>query len=47
MVKENFDLRSLIECNMESKGGEGGGPFSKEEIELMMYDIALGVEELL
>ena len=46
MVKEHFDLRSLIECNMESKGGEGGGPFSKKEAELMMYGVALGVEWL-
>ena len=46
MVKEHFDLRSLIERNMKSKGGESGGPFLKEEGEVMMYQIALGVEWL-
>ena len=29
--KEHFDLRSLIDSEMKSKGGEGGGPFSKEK----------------
>ena len=42
MVKEHFDLRSLIEHNMKSKGGEGGGPFLKEDAEMMMYGVALG-----
>ena len=46
MVKEHFDLRSLIGREMKSKGGEGGGPFSKEEAEVMMYSVALGVESL-
>ena len=46
MEKEHFDLRSLIECEMKSKGGEGGGPFSNEEAEVMMYRVALGVEWL-
>ena len=46
MVKEHFDLCSLIDREMKSKGGEGGGPFSKEEAELMMYSVALGVEWL-
>ena len=46
MVKEHFDLHSLIECEMKFKGGEGDGPFSKEEAELMMYGVALGVEWL-
>ena len=36
MVKEHFDLCSLIERNMKSKGGEGSGPFSKEEGRVMM-----------
>ena len=46
MRKEHFDLRHLIERNMKSKGGKGGGPFSKEEGEVMIYMIALGVEWL-
>ena len=46
MEKEHFDLRSLIERNMKSKHGECGGPFPKEEVELMMYEVALGVEWL-
>ena len=46
MVKEHFDLCSLIVRNMKSKGGEGGGPFSKQDAQAMMYTIALGVEWL-
>ena len=46
MEKEHFDLRSLIEREMKSKGGEGGGPFSKKEAEFMMCSVALGVEWL-
>ena len=46
MVKEHFDLRNLIERSMKSKINKDCGPFSKEEAEVMMYDIALGVDWL-
>ena len=46
MVKEDFDLRSLIERNMHLRSDGDCGLFSKEECELIMYRIALGVEWL-
>jgi serine/threonine protein kinase len=46
MVKEHFDLRTLIECNMKLRSSGQCGPFSKEEAEFMMYRIALGVDWL-
>jgi serine/threonine protein kinase len=46
MCKEHFDLRNLIECSMSSKSGKDCGPFSKEEAEVMMYSVALGVDWL-
>ncbi|KAG0559194.1 hypothetical protein KC19_10G085900 [Ceratodon purpureus] len=46
MQKDDFDLRSLIERNMELRSGGDCGPFSREDGELMMYDIALGVDWL-
>ncbi|KAG0559172.1 hypothetical protein M758_10G082800 [Ceratodon purpureus] len=46
MQKEDFDLRSLIERTMESKSDGDYGPFSKDDGEIMMYFIALGVEWL-
>ncbi|KAG0603320.1 hypothetical protein M758_10G084400 [Ceratodon purpureus] len=46
MQKEDFDLRSLIERNMELRSGGDCGPFSREDGEVMMYDIALGVDWL-
>jgi serine/threonine protein kinase len=46
MQKEHFDLRNLIECSMNSKRGKDCGPFSKEEAEVMMYDVVLGVDWL-
>ncbi|KAG0559120.1 hypothetical protein KC19_10G080500 [Ceratodon purpureus] len=46
MEKEHFDLRSLIERNMGLRSDGDCGPFSKEDGEVMMYDIALGVEWL-
>ncbi|KAG0504301.1 hypothetical protein KC19_10G073100 [Ceratodon purpureus] len=46
MQKDDFDLRSLIERKMESRIDGDCGPFSKEDGEVMMYDIALGVEWL-
>ncbi|KAG0559070.1 hypothetical protein KC19_10G076800 [Ceratodon purpureus] len=46
MEKDDFDLRSLIEREMELRSGGDYGPFSKEDGELMMYHIALGVEWL-
>ncbi|KAG0603194.1 hypothetical protein M758_10G073700 [Ceratodon purpureus] len=46
MVKEDLDLRSLIERNMELRSDGDCGPFSKEDGEIIMYRIALGVEWL-
>ncbi|KAG0561561.1 hypothetical protein KC19_9G073500 [Ceratodon purpureus] len=46
MEKEHFDLRSLIEGKMELKSDGDSGPFSKEDGEVMMYHIALGLEWL-
>ena len=47
MEKEHFDLHSLIDREMKSEGGKGGGPFSKEKVELMnLYSVVLGVEWL-
>ncbi|KAG0603190.1 hypothetical protein M758_10G073300 [Ceratodon purpureus] len=46
MEKDDFDLRSLIERKMELRIDGDCGPFSKEDGEVMMYDIALGVEWL-
>ncbi|KAG0603205.1 hypothetical protein M758_10G074700 [Ceratodon purpureus] len=46
MQKDDFDLRSLIERKMELRIDGDCGPFSKEDGELMMYDIALGLEWL-
>ncbi|KAG0559038.1 hypothetical protein KC19_10G073700 [Ceratodon purpureus] len=46
MHKDDFDLRSLIERKMESRSDGDCGPFSKEDGEIIMYSIALGVEWL-
>jgi serine/threonine protein kinase len=46
MVKEHFDLRYLIERNMKKKSSKGKGPFSKDEAELTMYQVALGMDWL-
>ncbi|KAG0559176.1 hypothetical protein KC19_10G084600 [Ceratodon purpureus] len=46
MQKEHFDLRTLIERNMGLRSGRDCGPFSKEDSEVIMYSIALGVEWL-
>ncbi|KAG0602912.1 hypothetical protein M758_10G051000 [Ceratodon purpureus] len=46
MEKFDFDLWSLIERKMELRSYGDSGPFSKEDGEVMMYDIALGVEWL-
>jgi serine/threonine protein kinase len=46
MVKDDLDLRHLIEHNMKLRTSEDLGPFSKEDIELMMYRVALGVDWL-
>ncbi|KAG0603170.1 hypothetical protein M758_10G071300 [Ceratodon purpureus] len=46
MEKDDFDLRSLIERKMELRIDGDCGPFSKEDGELMMYGIALGLEWL-
>jgi serine/threonine protein kinase len=46
MEKDHFDLRDLIECNMKSTIGEDCGPFLKDEVECIMYRVALGVDWL-
>ncbi|KAG0614477.1 hypothetical protein M758_6G180100 [Ceratodon purpureus] len=46
MEREHLDLRNLIERNMKSRSCEGLGPFSKEEGEHIMFDVALGVNWL-
>ena len=46
MEKEHFDLRTLIERNMVLKSGRECGPFSKEDAELVMYQVAMGVDWL-
>jgi hypothetical protein len=46
MEKEDLDLRNLIERNMKLKTSEDLGPFSKEEVEFMMYGVALGIDWL-
>jgi serine/threonine protein kinase len=43
MGKEHFDLHNLIERSMKSKSSKDCGPFSKDETEAMMYNVALGV----
>jgi serine/threonine protein kinase len=43
MEKDHFDLRNLIERQMGSTSDKDCGPFSKEEVKLFMYDVALGV----
>ena len=40
MVKEQFDLHTLIKCNIKQKIGKKCGPFSKEEVNLLMYYVA-------
>jgi serine/threonine protein kinase len=47
MVKESIDLRSLIDGIMARTVGERGTPFSKEEGEEIMFDIAIGMGWLL
>ncbi|KAG0556396.1 hypothetical protein KC19_11G050700 [Ceratodon purpureus] len=46
MLKEHFDLRHLIERNMKSRSCQCEGPFSKEEGEIIMYGVALGMDWL-
>jgi serine/threonine protein kinase len=46
MKKEHFDLCSLIERQMGSISGKDCGPFSKWEAEIIMYDVAFGVNWL-
>jgi serine/threonine protein kinase len=47
MVKEHFDLRYVIDRNMKSRCGyKVRGPFSKDEVEYIMYHVALGVDWL-
>jgi serine/threonine protein kinase len=48
MVKEEEDLRSVIDRNMRTNGGGNGGPFQKNdrEAEMIMYHIALGMDWL-
>jgi serine/threonine protein kinase len=40
MAKEHFDLWYVIECNIKSISSKGRGPFSKEEAENIMYEVA-------
>jgi serine/threonine protein kinase len=46
MVKDHFDLRNLIEHQMGFINGKDCGPFSEGEAQLIMYDVALGVNWL-
>jgi len=46
MEKEHLDLRTLIERQMGSRSGNDCGPFTKEEAQLIMYGVALGVNWL-
>ena len=45
MIREEKDLRSLIDCNM-LEVGDGCGPFPKEKAEEIMYRVAQGMEWL-
>jgi serine/threonine protein kinase len=47
MERENFNLCHVIEHNMKSRSSiKGRGPFSKEEVESIMYHVALGMDSL-
>jgi hypothetical protein len=46
MVKEDEDLRRVIDCNMETNVGKSHGPFESEDAEMLMYHIALGMDWL-
>jgi serine/threonine protein kinase len=48
MVKEDEDLRSVIDRNMKTNVGKSHGPFEKEseDAEMLMYRIALGMDWL-
>jgi serine/threonine protein kinase len=48
MVKEDEDLRSVIDRNMITNVGKSHGPFEKksEDAEMLMYRIALGMDWL-
>jgi hypothetical protein len=46
MGKEDFDLWYVIECNMKQRSSKGKGPFSKEEAEQIMYQVALEMDWL-
>jgi serine/threonine protein kinase len=46
MTKEHFDMRTLIDHNMKSSIVKDCGPFSKEEVEVYMFEIALGMSWL-
>ena len=47
MEREHFDLRYVIECNMKSRSSiEGKRPFSKEEVESIMYHVVIGMDKL-
>ncbi|KAG0588634.1 hypothetical protein KC19_2G257800 [Ceratodon purpureus] len=46
MVKEHLDLRRLIDNKMRLKGANNCGPFSKEKVEKMMFEIAIGMSWL-
>jgi serine/threonine protein kinase len=46
MEKEHLDLRNLIDRNMKLKTSKDLGPFPKEDVEFMMYGVALGIHWL-
>jgi serine/threonine protein kinase len=48
MVKEDEDLRNVIDCNMKTNVGKSHGFFDKEseDAEMLMYHIALGMDWL-
>lgn len=47
MVREEKDLRSMIDCRMLTNQQNGNvGPFSQREAECFVYEIALGMDEL-
>ncbi|KAG0562278.1 hypothetical protein KC19_9G133100 [Ceratodon purpureus] len=46
MYKEHLDLRRLIDEKMKLISSKNGGPFSKEVVEELMFDVALGMSWL-
>jgi serine/threonine protein kinase len=46
MARETEDLRTRIDRLMMMRGGKNCGPFSKDDAEVIMYCIALGMDRL-